>query len=371
MMERDVHSNKRTDDAPDPVVAIPVRNEEQLIPACLDALGQQPGADALAVVLLVNNTTDRTVAAARSAAARLPLRLMVEEHHFPPHEQTAGHARRMAMQVAARLSGPGGVLLCTDADGCVAPDWLARNLAHIRAGADAVAGRAVIDPADAAVIPTALHAADARECAYGAVLDEIESLLDPDPCDPWPRHTEHSGASICVTWDAWRRAGGVPDVSLGEDRAFFAALRRIDAVVRHAPDVQVMVSGRVFGRARGGMADTIRRRMTAPDPYLDDALEPVLDRIRRLHLRTRLRQARCDTALLPSLAADLNWPVARVATLASISTFGGAWDALIAECPVLHMRPIATGDLDREMAMALRLRDGLIGPAASEQDAAD
>ena len=111
--------------------------------------------------------------------------------------------------------------------------------------------------------------------------------------------------------------------------------------------------------------------MTAPDPYLDDALEPVLDRIRRLRLRTRLRQARCDTALLPSLAADLNWPVARVATLASISTFGGAWDALIAECPVLHMRPIATGDLDREMAMALRLRDGLIGPAASEQDAAD
>ena len=135
--------------------------------------------------------------------------------------------------------------------------------------------------------------------------------------------------------------------------------------------MQVVVSGRVFGRARGGMADTIRRRMTAPDPYLDDALEPVLDRVRRLCLRARFRQARRDPILLPSLAADLNWPVARVAALASIPAFGGAWDALTAECPVLHMRPVATGGLDREMAMALRLRDGLLGTATSEQDTAD
>lgn len=356
---------------PGPVVAIPVRNEEQLIPACLASLGRQPGADGLTVLLLVNNTTDRTVAAARDAAARLPFRLVIEEHDFAPSEQTAGHARRVAMQSAAGLSGPGGVLLCTDADGRVAPDWLPRNLAHIRAGADAVAGRAVIDPADAAAIPAALHAADARECAYGAVLDEIESLLDPDPWDPLPRHTEHSGASICVTWDAWHRAGGVPDVSLGEDRAFFAVLRRIDARIRHAPDVTVVVSGRVFGRARGGMADTIRRRMTAPDPCLDDALEPVLDRVRRLRLRTRLRQARCDPYLMPALASDLDWPLARVIQMAAAPTFGAAWDATSSGCPSLHMRPVATQDLDREMSMALRLRDGLRGMSTLAQDAAD
>jgi len=277
-----------------PIIAIPVRNEEGLIGACLTAIGRQSNAPRPHVLLLLNNTTDRTAWVAREAAACLRLGLTILEHDFPPAEQTAGHARRLAMQLAANRAQPGGVLLCTDADGRVAPDWLAANLFHIRRGTDAVAGRALIDAADAAAIPAALHEADAREVAYATILDQIACLLDPDPADPWPRHTEHSGASLCVTLDAYHRCGGIPAVSLGEDRAFVAALRGIDARIRHAPEVVVTVSGRVVGRARGGMADTIRRRLTAPDPFIDDALEPALDRVRRLRVRRRLRNARVD-----------------------------------------------------------------------------
>ena len=104
------------------------------------------------------------------------------------------------MDIAAGWLRPGGFLLISDADGRVSPNWLAANLAALRAGADAIAGRAELDPADAGQIPARLHEDDARECAYDQLLDQTHALLDPDPFDPWLRHTEHSGASLAVTW---------------------------------------------------------------------------------------------------------------------------------------------------------------------------
>jgi len=41
-------------------------------------------------------------------------------------------------------------------------------------------------------------------------------------------------------------------------------LRLVDTKIRHAPEVSVSVSGRLKGRAAGGMADMIRRRLVAP-----------------------------------------------------------------------------------------------------------
>lgn len=347
-----------------------MRNEEALIGSCLHALGNQEGAAPPQVVLFLNNTTDRTARTARAAAACAPMHLTILEHDLRPAEQTAGHARRRAMQAAAELATPHTVLFCTDADGRVARDWLAANLYHIRHGADAVAGRALIDPADAAAIPAALHEADARECAYSAVLDQLASLIDPDPADPWPRHTEHSGASICVTRDAYMRAGGVPAVSLGEDRAFFEALRRIDARIRHAPEVCVTVSGRVVGRAKGGMADTIRRRMVAPDPFIDDALEPAWDRLRRLRLRRRLREARADSTLLAGLSTELCLPMARLLGAMRLPAFGAAWAAVEEGSPTLAVRPVPAAELHLELARAVRLRDALLQTGEPEPELA-
>ena len=181
------------------------------------------------------------------------------------------------MAEAARLAGLDGVLLTTDADGQVDPDWLAANLQCLADGADAVAGWVDLHPIEWGAIPRALHEDDARECAYDRLCDEIHGLLDPDPADPLPRHTQHSGASIAVTAAAFARCGGVPAIPSGEDRALIAALRRVDARIRHAPEVHVSVSGRTEGRSEGGMADTIRRRLAKPDEYIDDRLEPALD----------------------------------------------------------------------------------------------
>jgi hypothetical protein len=200
---------------------------------------------------------------------------------LPPALAHAGEARRLALAEAVAISAPDGVLLTTDADTHAPPHWVAANLAAL-AGVDAVAGRAVIDPIEARLIPRHLHELDALECTYAALLDEIEAMLKPDRHDPWPRHDEHSGASIAVRLPAYLAAGGMPRQPTGEDRAFFDSLRRTGARIRHAPEVWVTVSGRLDGRAKGGMADTIRSRMHQAPEWLDDRLEPVDDRLHRL-----------------------------------------------------------------------------------------
>ena len=345
------------------IVAIPVKDEADSIGACLQALADQEGAVADQVVLLINNTNDATVNVVRGLEPSLSVRVEVVEHQFAPGQADAGHARRMAMQHAAVRAGPNGVLLTTDADGRVAPDWLANNLRCLRDGADAVAGCAVIDPVDALLIPAALHEADALECAYGDLLDEITSLLDPDPWDPWPRHTEHSGASICVTLDAYRRAGGIPAVPLGEDRLFFEALRRNDARIRHARDVRVTVSGRIMGRARGGMADTIRRRLIAPDLLLDDRLEATVKCARRARLRARLRWAyrvkQPSDALMRLLRRDLGFAPSELGRLCELPTFGEAWAKAEACSPALRRTAVPVAQLDAETRIARALRDAL------------
>lgn len=166
-----------------PVVAIPVEDEAERIAACLQALCARRDAPAHRVLLFVNDTTDGTSALVRGLLPSPPVPVHGVEHRFAPGAGGAGMARRSAMRRAADLAGARGVLLTTDADGRAAPDRLAANLYHLRHGADAVAGRAVIDPADAALIPPRLHEDDAREVAYAMLPDEIAHLLDPDPAD--------------------------------------------------------------------------------------------------------------------------------------------------------------------------------------------
>ncbi len=347
-------------------VAIPAHNEADWIARCLKALDRQLDRARFDVVLLVNNSTDLTAAIARAMRPMLSFALDVVEHDFPSKQQTAGQARHLAMELAAGKLPSGGVLLSTDADGQVAPDWLAANLFHIRQEADAVAGRAVLDAADAAAIPAVLHEDDARECAYGALLDEIDHLIDPDPADPWPRHTEHSGASICVTLDAYRRAGGVPPIAVGEDRAFFAALRRADARIRHAPDVCVTVSGRIDGRAVGGMADTIRRRLATPDAFLDDALEPAANHVRRARLRAevrRLLQGQGEASLW--LSRGLGCDPVSVDLALKQATFGVTWEMIEGMATGLKQIRVPVAALAEETRKARRIVADLRGNRAA------
>ncbi len=352
---------------PGVLVAIPVRNEIDRIGACLGALARQRDAPAFEVVLLLNDCDDGTPDRVAALAPMLPMRLHVIEQRLPPAQAGAGHARRLALARAAHRT-PQGVLMTTDADGQVPTDWVALNLRAIAQGADAVAGKAVIDPIEALRIPARLHQDDALECDYAAVLDEIAAWADPDPADPWPRHDEHSGASMAVTAAAWRAVGGIPTVALGEDRAFFQALRRIDARIRHDPAICVTVSGRLDGRAVGGMADTMRRRMIRPDETLDARLESARAAVRKPLARARLRRAwragdPADPAR-PRLARRLGFAPDRLNDLLTTPFFGTLWETVEAESPALRAFRVPAGAVVTETRLARRLLAMLRAPVS-------
>jgi glycosyltransferase involved in cell wall biosynthesis len=186
------------------VVAIPALNEAERIGACLAALARQRDTLLPEVVVLLNNCTDESEAVVRQFALTAPMRVHAVDRSLPAPRAFAATARRLVMAHAARLAGPDGVLLTTDADAVAPPDWLAANLRAIE-GVDAVAGRAVIDPLEACAVPQELHEADARECAYAALLDQIAALLDPDLADPWPRTTRRMAPPSRSVW--WRGSG--------------------------------------------------------------------------------------------------------------------------------------------------------------------
>ncbi|AOX19557.1 glycosyltransferase [Kozakia baliensis] len=267
-------------------VAIPARNEEERIENCLRSLIAPDAIRPHRIVVLVNNSTDKTRARIEALKPFFPCEILVEERHYDAAHSHAGQARHDAVSLAMALSPAEGLIFSTDADSRVGPGWIRntiRAFGNFQVGA--VFGRALLDPNEADDIPAHLQADDDAELAYGALLERIGTILSPDAHDPWPRHSERSGASIAVTCEALAMTGGIPLIPTGEDRAFYAALRSAGVPVRHAPDVWVWVSARVVGRAAGGMAETIARRLIRQDEFLDDALEPALDRFRRLRSR--------------------------------------------------------------------------------------
>jgi glycosyltransferase involved in cell wall biosynthesis len=149
------------------VVAIPVKDEEERLPACLRALAQQVDRSGqpipptlVRVVLLANNCTDQSASLGRSLGDIWSLDIRVVEASLPPGGAHAGAARRAAMDFAETWLGEGsekdGVILTTDADSQVAPSWTAENLAAFEAGAEAVLGRINLD-GEGKFLPDALH----------------------------------------------------------------------------------------------------------------------------------------------------------------------------------------------------------------------
>src|SRR4051812_32492097 len=172
------------------IAAIPVRDEEDRIEACLDALlaqrdlsGKTLPPDALGLVLLLNNCSDRTAAIAHGRLAASGAPFAVVNVALPPSQANAGFARRLALDLAALwLEHAGrcsGALLTTDADSRVPPQWLARNLPPIQAGAGAGAGRGTPEPPEEGLLPQQPIRQAARESPY-----EQAPRAPPAPTDP-------------------------------------------------------------------------------------------------------------------------------------------------------------------------------------------
>ena len=248
------------------IVTIPAKNETATLHRCLEAFANQHHVDGtplsakcFEVLLLLNNCTDITAALAHQWSAANPaVTLHVLERTLPRSQAHVGTARKLLMDAACtRLSSvqtQPAVILSTDADTVVAPDWIAQNLCALRRGADVVGGSIHLLPEDLAALPQELRHHYQQDRRYASFVAQLEDRIDPRPGDPWPRHVDHFGSSLACTPEAYRRAGGMPAVSPLEDEAFVDAVRRADLVLRHEPAVKVFTSARLHGRAEVGLA---------------------------------------------------------------------------------------------------------------------
>jgi hypothetical protein len=248
-----------------------------------------------------------------------------------------------------------GVILTTDADSQVAPNWIAANIAAFAAGAEAVLGRIDLD-GEGRFLPEALHRRGELEDTYEKLLTELSWLLDPVEHNPWPHHATISGASLGVTRMAYCRVGRLPPVSLGEDKALIALLSRYDARIRYCPTVHVTTSGRTNGRAPGGVADALRIRSTDPEALCDEALEPFRTAFARALWRGRLRRLHGAErlALDQASAPDLGISSLQVEDISQASTFGAAWSVIEDRSPLFARQLLRPVELPKQIAIARR-----------------
>ena len=284
-------------------VIVPVRNEEDTLAATLDALagqvdasGRSLPAHSFEILLLLNNCTDQSAAVTRQWAREHPhVTLHVCVVDLPPEQAHVGTARRLLMDTAwQRLHrhGPRRGILSTDSDTIAAPDWVARNLAALDQGADAVGGVIQWKPGNLEQLTPGVRQAFWRDFRYQRLVARLEDLLDPQPGDPWPRHLHHFGASLACTTEIYARVGGMPPVKPLEDAAFVDALRASDARLRHDPSVIVYTSSRLDGRAEVGLSHQLRLWQQMAEESLPHQVPSAawlthrfrwLRRLRRLH----------------------------------------------------------------------------------------
>ncbi|MFZ0092235.1 MAG: glucosyl-3-phosphoglycerate synthase [Solirubrobacteraceae bacterium] len=229
------------------VVVVPARDEERRIGACLRALAEQtlPGSD-FEVIVVLDECRDDTARVARETAA--PLRLALTALDGPGGG--AGPARRLGMDLACeRLLAAGqssGLIACTDADSRPSRDWLERQLAHVAAGARAIAGLIELDEDEADELPPAVR--ERRERDAGARLRRVRRS-DPDAA-----HHHFAGASIGVTAETYRAVGGIEPLVALEDAGFAARLADHQVPILRAADVRVSTSARSGGRVPRGLS---------------------------------------------------------------------------------------------------------------------
>jgi glycosyltransferase involved in cell wall biosynthesis len=237
-------------------VVVPAHDEEELLPACLAALGQavatvtaeRPGLR-VRIVVAADACTDDTAAVARRAGALV----------VPLDFKNVGTARAAGLNELLR---PGATawggwrpaperlwLATTDADSVVPARWLADQLRLAEAGWEAVVGTV-------AVADWTGHAdRTVREFTrrYGSWQD-------------WHPHVH--GANLGFTARAYAAVGGFPALRTGEDRALVAALQARGYRVLRSAAAPVATSSRVKYRAPAGFGHDLATLNDGPGPLL-------------------------------------------------------------------------------------------------------
>lgn len=228
-------------------VVVPARDEQRLLPGCLDAIdvavahlaAHRPDVRARVTVVL-----DGCADGSEAVVRRHPL-----AHSLVVDLACVGAARAAGVARAGRLAlaaTPGEAartwVANTDADSVVPPHWLSTQVALAESGIGLVIGAVGPEPSD---LPPAVVS------------------------DWWRRHpTDGSvesihGANLGFTLSAYLAVGGFAPLAEHEDVVLVSALRAAGVRWCATPDTRVRTSGREIGRTPGGFARYLRGLVAA------------------------------------------------------------------------------------------------------------
>ncbi|MCB1993757.1 MAG: glycosyltransferase [Geminicoccaceae bacterium] len=314
----------------DALVTVPARNEAGSIRAVLTGLRRALAASPVraAIVLFANNCDDGTAGNVAELAPALGIPLVLVEGRLRRPHAHVGLARRIAMDIALGMGTPDCAILTTDADTRVGDEWVRELTAPLAEGFELVCGDFEIEDPGPAVRGLQLHPLWRMEARYAALQNRVQHACDQvtgrQPVGgPCPHYVE-AGASLGITARLYRRLGGLPPVACSEDRALVRAAELAGARICYAERAPVRTSGRLDGRAAGGLAATLSRRLVAAAPTLDQRLRPATG-LRRLWTHALLAAAGHERAAL-------EWPTATPAALHA--RMENEWQRSVVEPPM-------------------------------------
>ncbi|HXS66051.1 MAG TPA: glycosyltransferase [Streptosporangiaceae bacterium] len=218
-------------------ITVPAHNEEDLLPACLDALrlaAQAVAGLTVQTIVVADDCADRTAAAAlRRGVSVISVRA-----------KAVGAARAAGMnELLRRFSGidPRDLWLATtDADTTVPRFWLERQLSHADQGWDAVLGTVTV--ADWEDRPAHLLTSFAAHYEFGDAA-----------------HPHVHGANLGIRASAYVDVGGFSHLATAEDHALVEALAAAGVSALRAADIEVTTSARCDARAPHGFSHLLTK----------------------------------------------------------------------------------------------------------------
>lgn len=333
---------------------IPVRNEADHIGRCLAALDGEFARNAHCVIV-INDSDDQSAEILAGAIARGECAATAVSLRWQTGQGSAPRARALAFALAGSIA-PGARLFSTDGDTIVCPGLLRSYDACFDAGFDLVCGRIGFLPEEAARLPPADPQRDASIRAYRDASRQIGALCFPDPDNPWPHHGNIGGANFAITSKAYRKAGPIPLVAFGEDRALRRRCEAHGLRISYANGPRVETSCRLDRPATGGLAAELLRNRTEVDPLVDEALETPRHLMQRLRMRRLVEEGVRRAAVGEALVAGGLTPE-RADELANSSDRKMAWFHAEAELPSLAQERLRFSEMERCLPSLLRLRD--------------